>query len=119
MKSNVNYNDFITKLSSEITSLVESSPALKAKNITSSDIDSIVQKINSIVSDAYGEISTPANIYNACIGQGTSVFTPLQLANYIATLVNGGTRYKLHLVDKITDADGNLIKRNSRRSWIK
>lgn len=111
MKSNVNYNDFITKLSSEITSLVESSPALKAKNITSSDIDSIVQKINSIVSDAYGEISTPANIYNACIGQGTSVFTPLQLANYIATLVNGGTRYKLHLVDKITDADGNLIKK--------
>ena len=110
MQSNVNYNSFITNLSSKISNLIEANPELKAKQFSSSDIDSIVQKINSIVSDAYGEITTPANIYNACIGQGTSVFTPLQLANYIATLVNGGTRYKLHLVDKITDADGNVVK---------
>ena len=36
-------------------------------------------------------------------------FTPLQMANYIATLANGGTRYKLHLVDNIKDFKGKLI----------
>ena len=37
-------------------------------------------------------------------------YTPLQMVSYIATLVNGGTRYKLHLVDKITDNDGNVVQ---------
>ena len=34
------------------------------------------------------------------IGQ-MNAFTPLQLANYTATLANGGTRYKATLIDKI------------------
>lgn len=55
------------------------------------------------------EIYTPGNVINASIGQGLSLFTPVQLANYIATLVNGGTRYKLNLVDKIVDVNGNVI----------
>ena len=37
-------------------------------------------------------------------------FTPMQLVSYISTLANGGTRYKLHLVDKITDNDGNIVQ---------
>lgn len=56
------------------------------------------------------EIYTPGNIINAAIGQGTSLFTPIQLANYIATLVNGGIRYKLNLVDKIVDVDDRVVK---------
>lgn len=38
-------------------------------------------------------------------------FTPLQLVDYIVTLVNGGTRYKLHLADSITDANGRAIEK--------
>lgn len=56
------------------------------------------------------EIYTPGNVINASIGQGSSLFTPIQLANYIATLVNGGIRYKLNIVDKIVDVDGNIVK---------
>lgn len=56
------------------------------------------------------EIYTPGNVINASIGQGISLFTPIQLANYIATLVNGGIRYKLNLVDKIVDIDNNIVK---------
>ncbi len=37
-------------------------------------------------------------------------FTPLQLVNYVATLVNGGNRYKVHLVDKFTDSNGKVIE---------
>jgi len=57
-----------------------------------------------------GEIKTPAQIVNASIGQGMNNFTPMQLVSYISTLANGGTRYKLHLVDKITDNDGNIVQ---------
>lgn len=55
------------------------------------------------------EITSPAQLIYASIGQGMNNYTPLQLVSYISTLVNGGTRYKLHLVDKITDNDGNVI----------
>ena len=41
----------------------------------------------------------------AAIGQGNHQFTPLQLANYIATLVNGGTHYEVHLLESVRSAD--------------
>lgn len=47
---------------------------------------------------------------SAAIGQGDNQFTPLEIASYISTLVNGGTRYKLYLVDKIVAADGKVVK---------
>ncbi len=56
------------------------------------------------------EITSPAQLIYASIGQGMNNYTPLQLASYISTLVNGGTRYKLHLVDKVTDNDGNVVQ---------
>jgi penicillin-binding protein 2 len=62
------------------------------------------------INDQPGEIRTPAQIVNASIGQGMNNFTPIQLVSYISTLANGGTRYKLHLVDKITDNDGNIVQ---------
>jgi len=46
------------------------------------------------------------------IGQGDNRYTPLELANYIATLANGGTRYKPYLVQRITDLNGKVIKEN-------
>jgi penicillin-binding protein 2 len=49
-------------------------------------------------------------MYDACIGQGMDQFTPLQMVDYIATLANGGTRYKLHLVDKILSPNGKVIE---------
>jgi len=48
--------------------------------------------------------------YHASIGQGDLLVTPLQLANYIATIANGGTLLKPHLAWKIQDGKGNIIK---------
>lgn len=39
----------------------------------------------------------------AAIGQSYNSFTPLSMAKYIATLANGGTRYKMHLIQKSAD----------------
>ena len=41
--------------------------------------------------------------FNNSIGQGYNSYTPLQLANYTATLVNGGKRYSPYVVDKLLD----------------
>ena len=41
----------------------------------------------------------------AAIGQENNQFTPLQLANYIATLVNGGNHYQVHLLKEVKSAD--------------
>jgi penicillin-binding protein 2 len=43
------------------------------------------------------------NTVEAAVGQDDNRFTPLQLATYVATIANNGTRLQPHLVDKITD----------------
>ena len=44
---------------------------------------------------------------SAAIGQSDSAYTPLQLANYISTIANGGTLNKVSLIKKITDENTN------------
>lgn len=39
----------------------------------------------------------------AAIGQSDNLFTPIQIASYISTIANGGTRYQAHVVKKVTD----------------
>lgn len=43
------------------------------------------------------------------IGQENSQFTPLQLANYIATLVNGGTNYSAHFLKETKSFDYSAV----------
>lgn len=58
-----------------------------------------------------GESWLPGDTLQAAIGQSDNLFTPLQLANYVATIANGGTRYKAHLVKSINDsATGNEVE---------
>lgn len=46
---------------------------------------------------------------SAAIGQGDNSFTPLQLANYVATLVNGGNRYQCHLLKEYKSSDYSSV----------
>jgi penicillin-binding protein 2 len=48
-----------------------------------------------------GGIWYPGDTLQASIGQSDNLVTPLQLVNYVATVVNGGTRFKTHLLSKI------------------
>ncbi len=45
------------------------------------------------------------DLLSAAIGQGNTLTTPLQLANYIATLVNGGNHYSSHLLQSVKSGD--------------
>jgi len=44
----------------------------------------------------------------ASIGQSDNLMTPLQLANYVATLVNGGHRLKLHLLQNVKEPEAGI-----------
>ena len=48
----------------------------------------------------------------AAIGQSDNMFTPLQLATYVATIANNGVRYRTHLLYKITDYSREKIIQN-------
>ena len=45
----------------------------------------------------------------AAIGQGNTQVTPIQLANYIATLVNGGNHYSTHLLKTVKSSDFSQV----------
>ncbi len=49
----------------------------------------------------------PGDTIAAAIGQSDNAFTPLQMANYAATIANGGKRYAPHLVKSIISHDGS------------
>ena len=55
--------------------------------------------------ESLGQKWYDGNTLSVAIGQENSAFTPIQLANYIATLVNGGTRYSTHLLKEVKSSD--------------
>ena len=52
------------------------------------------------------------NSIASAIGQGNHKYSTLNLARYVTTIASSGKCYNLTLIDKITDSDGNLIRKN-------
>ena len=73
------------------------------------------------VEDSAGVVSSPAytqslgqtwyegNTMYAAIGQENTRCTPIQLANYVATLANGGTHYPVHLLKTVKTNDFSQV----------
>ncbi|MBR0277515.1 MAG: penicillin-binding protein 2, partial [Clostridia bacterium] len=60
-----------------------------------------------------GSVWYPGDTLQAAIGQSDHLFTPLQLANYVATLANGGTRYNVHIIKEVkSGTDSKVILSN-------
>ncbi len=55
----------------------------------------------------FNEIWYPGDNLQMAIGQSYNLFTPIQIANYIATIANGGSRYKVHLTKSVRNAYTN------------
>ncbi len=58
----------------------------------------------------YGETWVTGDTYNAAIGQGFILTTPLQILNATAAVANGGELYRPQVVREIRDADGNVVR---------
>ena len=65
----------------------------------------------SLASPEYAEENdlewTDGQTLTAAIGQSYNLFTPLQLANYIATLAGGGAHYNAHLLKNVKSYDNS------------
>ncbi|MBE7055530.1 MAG: hypothetical protein E7392_05400 [Ruminococcaceae bacterium] len=61
-----------------------------------------------------GGIWYPGDVCQTAIGQSDTLVTPLQLANYIATIANGGTRYRPHLIKSIENTDKTVSGENTQ-----
>lgn len=51
----------------------------------------------------------PAETMSAAIGQSFNNMTPLQIANYVSIIANGGTHYRPYLVQKVVDSKGEVV----------
>jgi cell division protein FtsI (penicillin-binding protein 3) len=67
--------------------------------------------------EAAGNIPDPEEGYgrgiryaNTAFGQGMTA-TPIQMAAAMAAVINGGTYYRPHLLSQLSDADGNVEKK--------
>lgn len=118
----INRAEFTKAIKNELKNIAENSDIYKqrVKNFESEhnkevNIESQLDIVADVISrftlnDKASELTSPAQLIYASIGQGMNNYTPLQLASYVSTIANGGTRYKLHLVDKITDNSGDIIQ---------
>ena len=66
--------------------------------------------INREYREKNGSVWFPGDTLQVAIGQSENLFTPLQLANYIATVVNGGTRFEPHLLLKTKNHTDGTVK---------
>ena len=59
--------------------------------------------------DSHNREWTDGQTITAAIGQSYNLFTPLQLPNYIATLVGGGEHYQAHLLKNVKEYDNSRL----------
>jgi penicillin-binding protein 2 len=59
---------------------------------------------------ALGERIFPGEVYQAGIGQGYDVVTPIQLINAYAALANGGKLYQPQIVREVVAPDGTVVR---------
>jgi penicillin-binding protein 2 len=60
--------------------------------------------------ETYKEDWTASDTYSMAIGQGSLAVTPLQMANAVAAIANGGTLYRPQLVLEVLDSEGQVVK---------
>ena len=58
----------------------------------------------------------PVDIGRVGIGQERLFVTPIQMAEVVATVANGGERMRLSLWDRVVDPDGRVVKRFDPRA---
>ncbi len=95
----------LAEIESKYASQLADAPDTKAKQKLQSEKDLEINQVNLwYKQEVYFNVNwRPHDSYNSSIGQGDNFYTPLQLANYVATIANGGKHYRPYIVDKILD----------------
>lgn len=56
------------------------------------------------------DIKNPGDVANVSIGQGQIMATPVQIADLVATIANGGIRNNINVVDCVVNDAGNKVR---------
>lgn len=89
----------------------------KIRRIISEELgipEGITQERNDWINDITSLLNEiqwkPTQTIRAGFGQGTTLVTPVAVARYVSAIANEGTVYDAHIVDRVMDEDGNVIK---------
>jgi len=95
----------LAKIESDYASKLATAPDSKAKQKLQTAKDTAINEVNIEYKQNMAEFVDwkPYNSYNNAIGQEDNSYSPLQLANYVATIVNGGKHFRPYVVDKLSD----------------
>ncbi|NLL52293.1 MAG: penicillin-binding protein 2 [Peptococcaceae bacterium] len=100
------------QLQEQLEAIEEKYATLLAEATDNSQKDKLLMRKKQEIATAQASYQDKVNYYvdwilfdsfNNSIGQGYNSYTLIQLANYVATIVNGGYNYKPYVVDKILD----------------
>lgn len=95
------------RLGSQGTGLYNSDRGLEKLN-KYADLYGLSEPSGIEIQESLPELSDMDAIRSA-IGQGTYNFTTVGLARYVTAVANSGTVFKLSLLDKLTDTNGNTL----------
>jgi penicillin-binding protein 2 len=76
------------------------------------DMYGLTEKSGIEIAESEPQLSTQDSVRTA-IGQANQAYTTVGLARYVTAVANSGTCYKLTLIDKTTDSNGNLLEDHS------
>ncbi len=99
-----------------IDELVKYSKLFGLGNKTGIEIDG--EKKGTIAGDNNVDKWYLGDTLSAAIGQSYNSYTPVQLANYIATLSNGGSLNRVSLVKDVSDNNGKSVSQNELLKYI-
>ncbi len=79
-----------------------------------------VEESNGILAGRDSKNWQEGNTVQAAIGQSDNAFTPVQLATYTATIANGGTRLRTHLIKEIKNYERKktIFKYNTKKPEV-
>lgn len=56
------------------------------------------------------DLKNPGDVANMSIGQGQVMATPVQVADMVATIANGGIKNNVNIIDSIVNSSGNKVR---------
>jgi peptidoglycan glycosyltransferase/penicillin-binding protein 2 len=56
------------------------------------------------------DIKNPGDLANISIGQGNIMATPVQIADVVATIANGGVKNNINVVDSVVNGNGDKVR---------
>lgn len=108
------YDKRITSVKDEYLDLMTATTDEKERKKLEREMNSKIRSLESALKSELDHYTRwhDWNTYNTSIGQGYTQFSIIQLASYVASLANGGTRLQPYVVEEVMDSSGKVILDN-------